>query len=208
MKNKTLSPVKLIISALAVINLAVLLLFHYGIPENETLPNTAGLPGLGTTLQLPSRFPAVTDLDLPNLGRKLVSAGDISAADANGTDITDRIQFEADLDSRDERIAHATFSVQSDSDEKPVSITVSLPVTLNRPVLVLTTDTVSLARNEAFSPLSYVEEAVDASGAPVSDISVIGTVDTSVAGTSQVTLQAKDAGGYVSDPKTLTVTVG
>ncbi len=208
LKNNNLRLIKLIISAFAVINLIFLFFFHYGM---ETVPSTSvknDIPRLGTSLSLPSRFPAVTDLDLPNLGAKLSAAGSLKAIAADGTDITDKITCEAELDKHDERIALATFSVQGESDKKPVTITVKLPVTLNRPVLVLSSDTAELEKGEAFIPLNYVREAVDASGMSIIDnITLIGNVNTSRHGTYKVTFQAKDANGYVSDPKTLTVTV-
>ena len=151
---------------------------------------------------------AVTDLDLPNLGKKLIEAGSVKAVDADGNDITDRIVFEAESDKRDERIAVCTFSVQGDKDKEPVSITVNVPVTLNRPVLILEADSVMVAKDTVFDPLDYVSEAVDASGVNIIDnTSVIGEVDTSVPGTYQIALQAKDTNGYISDPKTLTVVV-
>jgi hypothetical protein len=81
-------------------------------------------------------------------------------------------------------------------------------VTLNRPVLILEADSVMVAKDTVFDPLDYVSEAVDASGVNIIDnTSVIGEVDTSVPGTYQIALQAKDTNGYISDPKTLTVVV-
>ncbi len=208
LKNNNRRLIKIIISAFAVINFIALFFFHYGMDTGTYSSAGADTPRLGTTLSLPSRFPAVTDIDIANLGRKLADAGSLKATAADGTDITDRITFESVLDDRDERIALATFSVQGDGDKEPVSITVKLPVTLNRPVLVLSADTVELKKDEAFIPLNYVREAVDASGASViNNTSVIGNVNTAKRGTYKVTFQAKDANGCVSDPKTLTVKV-
>ena len=198
---------KVVISVVAVANLILLLALDYNLP-GEATEQIGSAAGIGTTLSLPSRFPAVTDLDLPNIGKKLIEAGSVKAVVADGNDITDRIVFEAESDKRDERIAVCTFSVQGDKDKEPVSITVNVPVTLNRPVLILEADSVMVAKDTVFDPLDYVSEAVDASGVNIIDnTSVIGEVDTSVPGTYQIALQAKDTNGYISDPKTLTVVV-
>lgn len=206
MKN-TVRILKILVSVAAVANLVLLFFFDYNLPQ-DIAEQFGNLRGLGTTISLPSRFPAVTDLDLPNLADKLIAAGSLKATDADGNDITDRITFESEIDENDERIAVCTFSVQGDDDKEPVSISVNVPLTLNRPVIVLMTDTVTLPRGESFDPLNYVSEAVDASGVNILDSTiVIGEVDTETNGTYQITLQAKDANGYVSDPKTISVTV-
>jgi len=207
LKSSASRIIKIIISAAAVANLLLLFIFDYTLPK-DVAEVTGSARGLGTTISLPARFPAVTDLDLPNYGGKLIDSGSIRATDAEGTDITDRITFEAELDKNDERIAHCTFSVQGDEDKEPVSVTADVTVTLNRPVLVLSASSVTLALNAAFDPLDYVSEAVDASGISIIENTVIvGDIDTSVPGVYSIALQAKDESGYVSDPKTLTVTV-
>ena len=208
MKTDRFRLIKIIISIFAIANLALLFLFDYTLPK-DIIEQAVPSQRIGTTISLPSRFPAVTDLDLPNLLDKLIAAGSIRAVDAKGTDITDRVTFEAKSDTADERIAHCTFSVQGDEDKEPVAISVSIPVTLNRPVIVLSSDSVTLALGTPFDPLNYVDEAVDASGLSVIENTVvIGNVDTENPGTYRLALQAKDDNGYVSDPKTMTVTVG
>ncbi|MCR5295724.1 MAG: DUF5011 domain-containing protein [Lachnospiraceae bacterium] len=208
MKNSFFNILKIIIAAAAITNLIILFLFEYGLPAPvEPTIEPGAIERLGPAITLPDTFPQMSDLEIQNIKEILIRTGRFKAVDEDGSDITDKVICDYSFDENDERIAFCSFSVTGQSG-KTANVQATVKVTLNRPIILLSTQAVQLKMNEVFSPMTFVNEALDAAGnSIIQNTIVIGQVNTSSAGVYHITYQAKDAEGFVSDPKTLTVTV-
>lgn len=165
--------------------------------------NNAGTP----SITLSDNLPDLTQDDLDDIVPVLKDADAISADDGNGNDITDDIEAvtTADLDNLGDFTIH--FSVTNDDDET-AEATADVNVEITKPILELSTYSLTLDRNAGFDDLSYVETAVDENGDDLSRaIHIDGDVDTSEAGTYNVTYYIRSNIDSRRAEKTLRVTV-
>lgn len=170
--------------------------------EQQTENNTAT-----PSITLSDNLPDLTQDDLDDIVPVLKDADAISADDGNGNDITDDIEAvtTADLDNLGDFTIH--FSVTND-DGETAEATADVNVEITKPILELSTYHLTLDRNAKFDELSYVETAVDEDGDDLSRaIHVDGDVDTSKAGTYNVTYYIRSNEDSKRAEKTLRVTV-
>lgn len=159
------------------------------------------------SITLADNLPDLTQDDLDDVVPVLKEADAISADDGNGNDITDDIEAyaTADLDNLGDFTLH--FSVTNDND-KTAEATADVTVEITKPILELTEYNVTLNRNARFQDLSYVDTAVDEDGSDLSRaIHIDGSVNTSSAGTYDVTYTIRSTRDNASAEKTLHVTV-
>lgn len=159
------------------------------------------------SITLSDNLPDLTQDDLDDIVPVLKDADAISADDGNGNDITDDIEAvtTADLDNLGDFTIH--FSVTND-DDKTAEATADVHVKITKPILELSTYRLTLDRNARFNNLSYVETAVDEDGDDLSRaIHIDGDVDTSKAGTYNVTYSIRSNEDSKRAEKTLRVTV-
>lgn len=171
--------------------------------QTEQTENNTGTP----SITLSDNLPELTQDDLDDIVPVLKDADAISADDGNGNDITDDIEAvtTADLDNLGDFTIH--FSVTNDDDET-AEATADVNVEITKPILELSTYSLTLDRNAEFDDLSYVETAVDENGDDLSRaIHIDGDVDTSKAGTYNVTYYIRSNIDSRRAEKTLRVTV-
>lgn len=121
--------------------------------------------------------------------------------------ITDDITAEYTLDEEDPTIAHFTFKVVNILNDEAVE---KVDITLApKPVLKLTTDTVTISKGTHFYPLNYIESAVGPDGTDLDkNVSVLkNDVNRYTPGTYTVTYVIYAPGFDDSDPVDLTVIV-
>ena len=159
-------------------------------------------------ITLSSDLPEISQDNLTSLARILHDLDYLSADDGYGNDISDQITVEYQGSSTDYSSYHVTFSVTNRagrSAKEETDLTVSGST---HPVLVLTSETVTIPLDSSFDYMDYVKTARDTNGLPIGDyISTSGNVDTSTSGTYELTYVLVSQINYDRVEKTLTVKV-
>ncbi len=160
----------------------------------------------GPTLAVPEDLSELEDSELDGLLESLIEAGELSADDGFGNDITPAVTASYTRAEEDPYTARFVFTVTNQFGD---TATAALDVSVTpRPILTLTVSEVTVERGASFNPLSYVAEAVDTDGSSLMRYIIIeGEVDTGAAGEYVLTYQARSPGGLSSNPVELRVTV-
>lgn len=134
-----------------------------------------------------SSLPEISYKDLPKLATILTDLEMLSAEDAYGNDISNRIRVEYEPTDSNTLEFNVTFSVdvpggKTLTEEKKITVTSDVPV------LELTKEKVTLKVNENFDYMNYVKVARDVNGNRLGDyVSLSGFVDTYTPGTYELT---------------------
>lgn len=154
------------------------------------------------------RLPVVSQDDLDDLVQIYSRAGVLSAEDTDGNDITDDIRESYRPDAQNLGTFVVTFSVET-SDGTTDSRDVYVTVDIERPILILSTNEVTMKRGDTFNYWNYLVAAEDIDGSPLNDaIMVQGRdFDTSESGTYEVVYRIRSKIDGTLSEETLTITV-
>lgn len=159
----------------------------------------------GPIIRFPEELPTLSSPDAALEVLKQDEA--FFAKNGFGKLITDDITAEYTLDEEDPTIAHFTFKVVNVfNDEAVEQVDMTLAA---KPILKLTTDTVTLPRGNRFYPLNYIESALAPDGTSLDkNVSILeNNVDRYTPGTYTVTYIIYAPDFDDSEPVNLTVIV-
>ena len=160
----------------------------------------------GPSITLPTTLPEIDELLLDSVLSILPPNGSFHADDGYGNDITSAITFSHTQDENKPGIVHYTFKV-TNLFHDTATVEADFQLANPRPVIVLTTDSVTIPAGSPFVPLAYVRMALDTDGNSLLHlIQVSGEIDTQVPGTYTVyyNVSSNDSTALT---RTLTVTV-
>ena len=154
--------------------------------ENSSTEETGEGDG-NPVITISEPLPTVDSGDLPNLAKVLADLGYIKADDGYGNDITDDITADYEEISSDSMQYRATFTVTNRAG-KTVSETCTIATQAGtKPLLELTSDSITLSVGDSFYFMSYIKTARDIDGTSLDTrISISGVVDTSTPGTYEL----------------------
>ena len=154
-----------------------------------------------------SSFPQISYKDLPKLATILTDLDMLSAEDAYGNDISDMITVKYEAADSDSLEFNVTLSVDVPGG-KTLTEEKKITVTSDQPILELTKEKETIAQNSDFDYTKYIKIARDVNGTRLGDyVSLSGYVDTSKAGTYEITYSLTSWVNSETVQKKLTVTV-
>lgn len=140
----------------------------------------------GPSITLPATLPEIDELLLDSVLSILPADGSFRADDGYGNDITSAITFSHTQDENKPGIVHYTFKVTNRFHDT-ATVEADFQLANPRPVIVLTTDSVTIPAGSPFVPLAYVRMALDTDGNSLLHlIQVSGEIDTQKPGTYTV----------------------
>lgn len=161
----------------------------------------------GPALKIPDTLPDITEDQLNSILSLMSSDEGFYADDGYGNDISNAVTAEYTIDSSNPSIVHYIFSV-TNSFNDTVSVSADLTVERTRPVILLSTDQVTIRKGDEFNPLEYIVLAEDVDGTSLfEDVSIEGELDLRTPGRYTLSYYATSYDGTHSLPRTLTVVV-
>lgn len=161
----------------------------------------------GPAIILPDPLPEIDETMLDSISSAMPSDGTFRAEDGYGNDITSSITFSYTRDETDPTKVHYTFTITNmfnDSATVEAAFTIANP----KPVITLTENAVTIKKNSAFSPSSYIASAVDVDGSSIlHKVTIEGKVNTWKVGTYTLVYSVTGGDGSSSIPKELVITV-
>lgn len=161
----------------------------------------------GPSITLPQTLPEIEESMLDSVLSVMSAEEGFRADDGFGNDITSAITCEYTQNDASPNLIHYKFTITNKFNDS-ASAEVDLALGSPKPIITLTTDTVAIAANTYFNPISYVATAVDVDGSSLFEQIIInGEVNVSVPGTYTLEYYSFSSDGTRSLPKTLTVIV-
>ena len=161
----------------------------------------------GPKLEIPDSLPAITEEQLDTILSAMPTDGTFYADDGYGKDITNAVTVEYTVDLNDPSIIHYIFSI-TNSFNDTVAISADLTLERTRPVILLSTDSVTIKRNEEFNPLEFIILAEDTDGTSLlQDVKIDGELNLRVPGRYTLTYTVTSDDKITSLPQTLTVII-
>lgn len=151
--------------------------------------------------------PSIYKSQLANLPTMLQNSGVLKADDGFGNDITASVTSTYVPDPTVKNAYLVTFSVTNLYNDL-CSEKASFPLILDGPIVMLTTNAVTLEQGSTFRPADYVASASDPNDGDISSsVTVQGDLDMKTPGTYTLQFSAVNSNGEQADPETLVVTV-
>lgn len=140
----------------------------------------------GPSITLPATLPEIDEPLLDSVLSILPATGGFHADDGYGNDITSAVTFSHTQDENKPGIVHYTFKVTNRFHDT-ATVEADFQLANPRPVILLTTDSITIPVGSAFVPLAYVRMALDTDGSSLLHlIQVSGEIDTQKPGTYTV----------------------
>lgn len=161
----------------------------------------------GPSLVLPETMPEVEEADLDTYITLMPTDGTFSAKDGYGKDITAQVAADYTIDASNPTVVHFVFSVTNMFNDK-VSVPADITIDSDRPILVLSHSSITVAKGSSFQPLDYIEKAESQQGADLlHTVAVEGNVDVNTSGKYILKYTVTNDNGISSIPQELEVVV-
>ena len=161
----------------------------------------------GPTLKIPKTLPEVTEDQLDSILSLMSDDKSFYADDGYGNDISNAVTSEYTIDPNNPSIIHYIFSV-TNSFNDTISASADLKIERTRPVILLSTDQVTIRKGDEFNPLEYIVLAEDVDGTSLfEDVIIEGELDLRKPGRYTLSYYVTSYDGTHSLPQTLTVVV-